>query len=722
MDKISLNLTNCYGIKKLVCQFDFTQRKAYAIYAPNGSMKSSLAETFKNVADGTQPKDRIFPSRKSVSKITDENGSELPQASVLVLPPYDEFFSHNEKTSTLLVNNVLRKQYEQLHTDINASKKQFLELMKDQSGSKKELENEIALAFTPSEGEAAFYDALERVKTEVKEQKEAPFADVDYDAIFDEKVIGLLESKDCKAAIKDYITRYNELLAASTYFKKGVFEYYNASQIAKVLTDNGFFKANHTITLNATEKVEISTQAQLEALIAKELENITKDLELKKKFAALKKLLEKNVTVREFQNYICSHELLLPHLENIQLFKQNIWKSYFKRHEAAYNDLIDKNNQVKSRRKEIKEAAGKERTLWEAAIDLFNERFVVPFTLEAKNKIDVLLGNEALLNLDYTFKDGSDSAKVERNALMKSLSQGERKALYILNIIFEIEVRRNNKTETLFVVDDIADSFDYRNKYAIIQYLSEISEGAVFKQIILTHNFDFFRTISSRFVGYAGSLMATRSQEGIVLDQASGIRNIFVRDWKLHFFSDNKKRIASIPFMRNLIEYTRGTSDPDYIKLTSLLHWKSDSAGIKQAELDQIYRTLFGGTGSYSNGGASVVDLIDQEAKACLSATTGVNFENKIVLAIAIRLVAERFMVSKLGSAITTGIEENQTQKLLQEFQKNYSGGAEAIKALRCVVIMTPENIHLNAFMYEPILDMSDEHLRDLYKKVSALK
>ena len=35
---------------------------------------------------------------------------------------------------------------------------------------------------------------------------------------------------------------------------------------------------------------------------------------------------------------------------------------------------------------------------------------------------------------------------------------------------------------------------------------------------------------------------------------------------------------------------------------------------------------------------------------------------------------------------------------------------------------MTPENIHLNAFMYEPILDMSDDHLCKLYKSVSALK
>ena len=36
---------------------------------------------------------------------------------------------------------------------------------------------------------------------------------------------------------KNYIKKYNELLASSTYFKKGTFNYYNAATIAKNLAD-----------------------------------------------------------------------------------------------------------------------------------------------------------------------------------------------------------------------------------------------------------------------------------------------------------------------------------------------------------------------------------------------------------------------------------------------------------------------------------------------------
>lgn len=132
----------------------------------------------------------------------------------------------------------------------------------------------------------------------------------------------------------------------------------------------------------------------------------------------------------------------------------------------------------------------------------------------------------------YAPIDGKETAAIDRAKLLQTLSTGEKKALYILNVIFEIETRLKAGQETLVIVDDVADSFDYQNKYAIIQYLKYISEYGNFKQIILTHNFDFFRTVSSRFVGYSGCLMATKTDDSIVLNQAVGIRNVFANDWK----------------------------------------------------------------------------------------------------------------------------------------------------------------------------------------------
>src|SRR3546814_7691765 len=171
--------------------------------------------------------------------------------------------------------------------------------------------------------------------------------------------------------------------------------------------------------------------------------------------------------------------------------------------------------------------------------------------------LSVVLEEEKIPKLGFTFKELGDRKDVEKDALLEVLSTGELIAFYILNIIFEIRAREKAGQKTLIIVDDVADSFDYKNKYAIIQYLKDISENDNFRQVILTHNFDFFRTIQSRFVSYKSCFMVTRKEGGIEVNKAVGVKNIFVKDWKIRFGNVPRKRIASIPFMRNLVEFTK---------------------------------------------------------------------------------------------------------------------------------------------------------------------
>ena len=55
------------------------------------------------------------------------------------------------------------------------------------------------------------------------------------------------------------------------------------------------------------------------------------------------------------------------------------------------------------------------------------------------------------------------------------LSQGKRRALYLLNIIFELEKIKATGKECVLIINDIADSFDYKNKYVIIEYFYELA-------------------------------------------------------------------------------------------------------------------------------------------------------------------------------------------------------------------------------------------------------
>ena len=76
-------------------------------------------------------------------------------------------------------------------------------------------------------------------------------------------------------------------------------------------------------------------------------------------------------------------------------------------------------------------------------------------------------------------------------------------------------------------------------------------------------------------------------------------------------------------------------------------------------------------------------------------------------------------MISCLPNFNVDNIEFNQTRELFEEYSKNHDN--EIVGILDKVNLMTPENIHMNAFMYEPLIDMSFNHLKTLYDEVIGL-
>jgi hypothetical protein len=119
----------------------------------------------------------------------------------------------------------------------------------------------------------------------------------------------------------------------------------------------------------------------------------------------------------------------------------------------------------------------------------------------------------------------------------------------------------------------------------------------------------------------------------------------------------------------------------------------------------------------------SVISLIHETAETILpEEDSKAELESKIILSIAIRLQAEDFMVKKINDqTFVDSIEGFQTRELIKRFTADFSGEPESIKLLNQVNLMTPENIHLNSFMYEPILDMAPGHLKSLYREVKQL-
>jgi hypothetical protein len=724
MKKIKINLENCYGIKKLKKEFDFSSSKTFVIYAPNGTMKTSFAKTFIDLSNGEDSEDLIFLNKVTVREIKKEDDSNVAGEEVFVVESYNEDYK-SEKMSTLLVNKELKNKYDEIHKKIDKAKDDLLKKLKQLSKLKKytNIEEEISKSFSGKN----FFDVIEEMETEIFKGGKPKFASIIYSSIFNERALDFLKTEDFKNQIKEYIEKYNELLDKSKYLKKG-FNHYKALAVQKNLKENAFFKAQHSVNLYneaSNQEVTVKKDEDFENIIQDEKNNILNDKDLLKKWEEIDKKLSANIDLRSLRDYLFENKEVLPELENLEKFAQEIWISYFINQKDLYENLLREYKNGKVEIGKIVIEAKKQKTDWKEVVKTFNRRFFSPLKLKIENQDDVILkGSVPVVEFIFEDKDSGKNIQVEKDMLQKALSSGEQRALYILNIIFEVQARKKSKQETLFIVDDIVESFDYKNKYAIIQYLKEISEEPIFYQLILTHNFDFFRTLENRKVAnYPNCFFSYKTESEIKLEKAKGIKNPFINDWK-NDLTDLKKLIASIPFVRNLIEYTKGEDNGDYKKLTSLLHWKNDSEFFLMSSLKEIFESTITDINFPTNNLTDkVIDKIFEEAKNCLATNEGINFENKIVLSIAIRLKAEKFMIDKVNDpSFASSIDTNQTFKLFKRYKDNNLTEIENLKILEEVILMTPGNIHLNSFMYEPILDMSDQHLKSLYDRLKGLK
>jgi len=318
-------------------------------------------------------------------------------------------------------------------------------------------------------------------------------------------------------------------------------------------------------------------------------------------------------------------------------------------------------------------------------------------------------------------REGGPARKTDRDILDKGLSNGERRALYILNIIFEVEARRKAGIETLVVLDDIADSFDYKNKYAIVEYLNDIRVQQGFHLVILSHNYDFYRTVRGRLGIYGeNKLLCNRLNGALQLIPDSISDNPF-EGWKNNL-ENPVILVASIPFVRNLAEYVG--NETAFNTLTSLLHIKDRTRARTVKELYTVYQSVLaeGSFSDFSGLDETVFDLVMTAcAEICDSDDDNLTLEQKIALSVGIRLVAEEVLIGEINDPDYVGsIGKNQTGKLIRKFERMDQCDSEVLRAVKRVALMTPENIHLNSFMFEPILDMSGHHLKALFKDITA--
>lgn len=722
MKQLNIDLENCFGIGKLNHQFDFEKSNTHLVYAPNGTMKTSFAKTFELFSKNdprNKPCDRIYKSRVSKYEILKEN-SKINPDDILVINAEDDSFDASSKISSFLASKELKEEYDNIYQKLNELKVEFMKKLKVISQST-DCESEFINTFSEEEN-SDFFEVLSTQINQLKTEFEK--YEFRYNDIFDKKgnVKKFLDKN--QAILDQYVSDYKNIISKSKFFKESennTFGTYQANTIIKSIEDNSFFEAGHKFVLE--DGTEIENAEILKTIVEEEIENILNDEKLKKSFEKVDKAIGSNAELRAFKKVIEKNNLILVKLKDYEKFKQEVWINYFSEIKQEAEELVNQYKGKKSRLEKIISESKKEFELWTKIIDTFNSRFHVPFKVNIVNQEDIILKEEtANLNFDYSDR-GELPVKQNRDNLLTILSKGEQRAYFILHFLFEIESRKLKPNKNLLIFDDVADSFDYKNKFAIIEYIKEIHEQGHFKTIVLTHNFDFYRTVASRLhLDRDVIYMTTKNdQNEITFHKGQYINDVF--SYLIKNYKNPKFFISLIAFVRNLIEYSESKSNAQYLTLTSCLHRKEETEDISVDEIFEIFkqRLVKLEDKTITFGEKKLIEFIIETADSISAEDADeIALENKICLAIAIRLQAEKYLITKLPDINLSEIKKNQTQVLYREYCSNYPD-SDAIITLDKVNLMTPENIHINAFMFEPLIDMSIKHLTLLYRAVSNL-
>ncbi len=724
MNVIEIQLRNCFGIGKLDHKFDFGQLNtgSFLIYAPNGTMKTSFAKTLDLISKNdvkVMPSDRVYDNRPTTYRIL-ADGISILSESILVVNAEDNTYDTSTKISSFIASKDLKKKYDEIYSELDSKKGEYVKKLKQLSQST-DCETEFINVYSLSPKDT-FFELLLRISKSLLTKPDS--YSFRYNDIFDKKgnVKKFLDKN--QSLLKQYISSYNELLTKSKFFKSSdnSFGTFQANELLKSTEDNSYFDAGHKFTLS--DNLEIKSAEELQLLVQKEITTIVNDEKLKKSFDQVDKSIGSNIELRSFKSAIEKENLLLVELEEYEDFRKKVWLNYISTFAKETLELVQFYESKKAEIEKIIKEAKKEFTIWEEIIKTFNERFFVPFDIKLVNQEDVVLKEETA-NLEFDYRDPNQApVRKDKNSLLSILSKGEQRAFYILQLLFDIESRNQLNQSTLLILDDIADSFDYKNKYAIIEYIKELHHNPTFKLIILTHNFDFYRTVASRLsLNWDAAYMVVKNDNReITLLQGRYRKDVFT-NFKQHL-SDQKVFISIIPFVRNLIEYTENSESASYELLTACLHLKANTSTITCASILNLIHTNFSTTSgqSIAFGAKHIKDLIFETADS-IDQENPVNeilLENKIALSMAIRLKAEEYMMDKIPNSGTLVITSNQTSELLRHF-KAVNSDKSTLTILERVNLMTPENIHVNAFMYEPLIDISVFHLVDLYRRVKQL-
>lgn len=742
---INVDIQNSFGIIEFKHSFEFDEKSNfYGLYAQNGTMKSSFAKTLQEYSKGGIISDRLF----NISGKCAIDG--IRPKDIISFPSFSGRAEICDEAATLVTNDAAKHEYDRALADVvrayNVFTKQLNEAAKTthESDTNEIVEN-MYRAFVSEDKVGtitipAIVELLKSMLTEV-ESGSLVFCDIAYKRFTSANFKRFIGNKNYQGFFSDLAKAYDEFIDTPTYYRRG-FDASSAQKLIKTIKDSKYFDASHKVTLqdkNGKDSEPIATVNDLEKSLKTDFDSIIEQ------YPQLKKSLEQLITDFSMGTYSDVRNIfedntkrdLLFFMGSEERFYKNMWYGYL---HDCFDEIRLLLTAYETAAADITQALKKAEECeseWDEVVDIFNDRFNdLPYRIQITNKRDVIVHDLTRPVFEVTYKNPRNPTNpyTERpdsgnqlQVIGSVLSNGECKALYLLNVIFQLRSKLKDGDETLLVLDDIVESFDYKNKYAFFEYLQELaSDYPQLYVIVLTHNFDFFRLVYEKIYPKSDEQfkIITKTKEGKLEAVQMFDPRIFGVTKKIAG-EDKAAWISLIPFARNLIEYRESHKVKEYKRLTECLHIMANKPTIGDIET-LISNNAGVMTAPFNQSEAVHKVIIDTADEIASSNNDNFDLHKNVTLAIGIRLVIEDYIISKLSDKDYGHVQkkgQNQTRELIKRYKNSISDREheKKVKHFNNASMMIDSSIHLNAFMYEPLVDMGTWELKEMFNKTKDL-
>ncbi|MHB8096563.1 MAG: hypothetical protein ACYDEI_02760 [Erysipelotrichaceae bacterium] len=700
---------NVYGIKDLI-KPELIKGNTI-IYAPNGVMKSSFSHGINTIKNGEQiPRDVVnnidseFEIEFDGQTITHNSSNRKFRAVIFSDGINESSIFENPNIASLAISQKLRARYDACIKKNDLNTQPFEQIIQTNLlGISRKSAKSIELLNQIFGGK----DCIESIINIPESFNIIPekILSIPFQSIFNPSVEAIAKGEEFKNRIESYISILKKEFDKK-YFSNG-FTLNGLISLFEQAKESGFFLAGHKFQLGN----DILSSEEVENLINNTIISIFNQKEVKQAFENTTKLFKKKET-KELEVQLTAGSELIEFLINYDLFKKDFVINHFTMNISNINELkLNLIETMKEIEEILKDAANEENT-WNEVLDLFNLRFKNKIeNIQIVNDKDAKIGRKPpIFSIRHSESNNEITPEIERR-----FSAGEKRTILILNILYEIAMMQKEEGKFLVIFDDIIESFDYKNKYAILQYLKEFSGSDKMQLIILTHNFDFYRScrhvmdddlLNSKLMAYSKNRIVTLyKNEQEYYDDLSYFNN-----WK------NTREIRFIlpliPFLRNSEQLRNNKAK--YVSLCRFVHYNEETENLKLSDIKEIFdeenvclperfdeRTYLEHLSNVIDGLLNKVTINETQLEA------------KINLGLFIRVFMERFLWKKYVEIYQSEpinlSKYDKTNELYNKIKPNLT--KEEIITIDTCLITSPSFIHVNSFMYEPLIDIGCERL-----------